>query len=198
MIKSIDTYYRGRLFRSRLEARWAIFFDALSISWSYEEEGYRVEGFKGYLPDFKLITPQGRTRWVEIKPSATKEDPKFEAFSRSLSREEEAAGAAVLVSGSPLEWLEGKNSKERSICPRCGIPSEEPWGESFYCFPCDLETPCGGPHPWQANGILGAKWTVHDGTFSASSDDIRQLKELTKKAAIKAQCARFEHGENNF
>lgn len=27
-IKAIDTYYKGYRFRSRLEARWAVFFDA--------------------------------------------------------------------------------------------------------------------------------------------------------------------------
>lgn len=32
-IKPIETKYKGYRFRSRLEARWAVFFDALGISW---------------------------------------------------------------------------------------------------------------------------------------------------------------------
>ncbi len=30
-IKAIETRYKGYRFRSRLEARWAVFFDALSV-----------------------------------------------------------------------------------------------------------------------------------------------------------------------
>lgn len=30
-IKPIETHYNGYRFRSRLEARWAVFFDALGI-----------------------------------------------------------------------------------------------------------------------------------------------------------------------
>lgn len=37
--KAIQTEYRGYLFRSRLEARWAVFFDACRIPWEYEPEG---------------------------------------------------------------------------------------------------------------------------------------------------------------
>ena len=32
-MKSIETTYSGFIFRSRLEARWAVFFDALAIEW---------------------------------------------------------------------------------------------------------------------------------------------------------------------
>lgn len=39
-IKAIETSYKGYRFRSRLEARWAVFFDALGIEWEYEKEGY--------------------------------------------------------------------------------------------------------------------------------------------------------------
>ena len=31
--KAIETKYKGFRFRSRLEARWAVFFDALGIEW---------------------------------------------------------------------------------------------------------------------------------------------------------------------
>lgn len=39
-MKAIQTEYKGYLFRSRLEARWAVFFDACGIAWEYEPEGY--------------------------------------------------------------------------------------------------------------------------------------------------------------
>lgn len=40
MIKAIETFYKGYKFRSLLEARWAVFFDALEIKWEYELEGF--------------------------------------------------------------------------------------------------------------------------------------------------------------
>ena len=53
VIKSIETIYNGYRFRSRLEARWAVFFDAAGISYEYEPEGIEVDGTH-YLPDFYL------------------------------------------------------------------------------------------------------------------------------------------------
>lgn len=53
-IKAIPTRYAGRYFRSRLEARWAVFFDACGIEWMYEPEGFRLSDGTCYLPDFYL------------------------------------------------------------------------------------------------------------------------------------------------
>jgi len=39
-VKPIETVYSDHLFRSRLEARWAVFFDYMGIKWVYEPEGY--------------------------------------------------------------------------------------------------------------------------------------------------------------
>jgi hypothetical protein len=54
-IKPITTHYNGYRFRSRTEARWAVFFDTLKIAYEYELEGYVVDGIC-YLPDFYLPT----------------------------------------------------------------------------------------------------------------------------------------------
>jgi hypothetical protein len=53
-IKAIETKYNGYRFRSRLEARWAVFFDAAGIKYEYEPEGYENEMGSRYLPDFFL------------------------------------------------------------------------------------------------------------------------------------------------
>ena len=83
-IKPIETAYKGYRFRSRLEARWAVFFDALGLEWEYEPEGFdlepawiehnarpdtlmalaRPDSF-WYLPDFWLPSCELR---IEIKP----------------------------------------------------------------------------------------------------------------------------------
>ena len=50
-MKAIETKYKGYYFRSRTEARWAVWFDEMDISWEYEKEGYDLDGIY-YLPDF--------------------------------------------------------------------------------------------------------------------------------------------------
>jgi hypothetical protein len=60
-IQPIPTWYAGCYFRSRLEARWAVFFQTLGIRWQYEAQGYDcqwrlslADGTFPYLPDFWL------------------------------------------------------------------------------------------------------------------------------------------------
>lgn len=54
MIKAIETVYKGYRFRSRAEARWAVFFDNAGIKWMYEPEGFKLSDGTMYLPDFYL------------------------------------------------------------------------------------------------------------------------------------------------
>jgi hypothetical protein len=64
--KAIETRWKHWRFRSRLEARWAVVFEALKIEFSYELEGFELPGDVRYLPDFYL--PKVRM-WAEVKPS---------------------------------------------------------------------------------------------------------------------------------
>ena len=64
-IKAIPTELGGVTYRSRLEARWAAFFDALGADPIFEHQGYEVHG-KGYLPDFYLAAWKV---YVEVKPA---------------------------------------------------------------------------------------------------------------------------------
>jgi hypothetical protein len=61
--KPIETYYHGHRFRSRIEARWAVFYDALGIEFQYEPEGFALPS-GWYLPDFFI--PHIKS-WIEIK-----------------------------------------------------------------------------------------------------------------------------------
>jgi len=62
--KAIETRYNGYRFRSRLEARWAVFLDALGVRYEYEKEGFELEDVGRYLPDFWL--PE-LDLWLEVK-----------------------------------------------------------------------------------------------------------------------------------
>ncbi len=66
IIRALPTEYKGITFRSRREARWAVFFDALKLPWVYEAEGYDLGPVGYYLPDFH-VTLRHRTCWIEIK-----------------------------------------------------------------------------------------------------------------------------------
>lgn len=65
--RPLETYYAGHLFRSRQEAKWAVFFRAMGLQWEYERQGFSVgTPPKPYLPDFYL--PE-LGLWVEVKPA---------------------------------------------------------------------------------------------------------------------------------
>jgi hypothetical protein len=91
-VKPIETQYKGYRFRSRLEARWAVFFDTLGYDWEYEPEGFELAGGERYLPDFRV-----EGWWVEVKPMTGGLD-QFEKAQRFA----EQSGEAVLgVAGLP-------------------------------------------------------------------------------------------------
>jgi hypothetical protein len=60
---AIPTLYNGVRYRSRTEARWAVFFTHLKLSFEWEPEGYDL-GAVRYLPDF-LVHSWGI--YVEVK-----------------------------------------------------------------------------------------------------------------------------------
>ena len=66
MLKAIETRYKGYRFRSRLEARWAVFFDNLGLKWEYEPEGFETS-LGPYLPDFFIAENHHYGPYVEIK-----------------------------------------------------------------------------------------------------------------------------------
>ena len=105
-IKPIETKYKGYRFRSRLEARWAVFFDALNIRYEYEAEGFDLsshpttkkylgEGNHWYLPDF-FLPDYGY--YVEIKPDLPEGDDLAAKKCASLAF---VGKPIILIYGSP-------------------------------------------------------------------------------------------------
>ena len=66
-LSAIPTNYKGITYRSRLEARWATYFDNINYKFEYELEGYDLGRFGWYLPDFYLINTTNC--YIEIKPT---------------------------------------------------------------------------------------------------------------------------------
>lgn len=65
-MQAIRTTYDGIRYRSRTEARWAVFFTLIGARFRYEAEGFRTaEG--PYLPDFELSFQEAPKVFFEVK-----------------------------------------------------------------------------------------------------------------------------------
>ena len=82
MRASIPTTAFGIEFRSRLEAKYATFFELLEFKWQYEPVD-----LNGWIPDFILYGEGGREVFVEIKPETDREklQETFSKINKSLA-----------------------------------------------------------------------------------------------------------------
>lgn len=201
-MKAIETIYKNFRFRSRLEARWAIYFDWLGLNWEYEPEGFDLNGV-WYLPDFRVTSPQKQITWYEIKPPITPESEKMakleKAFEATTERgdgwHELTTTSFITLSGDPYSILIEKQIKW--VCPRCGclVDDAPDYYNGVYqwtCNPCDYGTPSGAGKP--ELGLL-ATVTPHKGNLLTDAAETVNMFSIVKNAAVKARQARFEHGE---
>lgn len=199
-IKAIQTRYKGYHFRSRLEARWGVFFDALGYDWEYESQGFDLGEGVYYLPDFTLNLKNGIRLFVEVKPSNVAIDKKYEVFRNKIANVESLT--SVLVSGDPRFFfyenlLEDKYECGGFLCHGCGnILKNKDWdvnngfSMSWYCFICDCDKP--------NQSIFTKRVNIrnHKGTNVIECDSERVIKGIVESNAYdKARSARFEFGE---
>lgn len=117
MIKSIETHYCGYRFRSRLEARYAIFFNSLGIKWEYEFEGFVLPNGDCYLPDFYLPTFNGGM-FVEVKPKELTTEEREKCWQLCVGLETNvwlAVGVPSLKCYEVFYWNDGKPIKGDGI-----------------------------------------------------------------------------------
>jgi hypothetical protein len=117
----LTTYLHGRAFRSRLEARWSLFFDQLGIRYQYEPEI-----FAGYLVDF-FVPKQPRfdgPMCFEIKPEVCINEA-YEIISKHDSMELPirilTEFSADGVPSGYGHYLQNDNNYRFCQCPHCGI-----------------------------------------------------------------------------
>lgn len=188
MIKPIETFYHGHRFRSRLEARWAVFFDACGAEWEYEPEGFDVGDGVLYLPDFRLYNVAGRggpTLWVEVKGRMTAADArKIKLF---VGEDENGRPINPLLILGQIPNASTKQDLDYEIADR-GYNDQD--GFEIYQF--NFET------------IDGDHFVAHPGInkhghFELFGDDANYLNDrddyTTLLAYQRARIARFEHGE---
>lgn len=99
-IAAIETRYAGHLFRSRLEARWAAFFDLTGIKWQYEPFDAA-----GYIPDFLIHAGSDQPAMlVEVKPFLVGSPEMKAEASRCVLRTRDVMRIPLLVVGCSLDF----------------------------------------------------------------------------------------------
>lgn len=115
------TWWRDRLgrewfFRSRLEARYAVYLDAHQIDWVYELEKFRLDN-QVYIPDFHL--PR-LCAWLEIKPQPPFEDEREKAW-RLAERGQIVlcAAGSCHANDTRIAWIAGVPGTARFLFTEC-------------------------------------------------------------------------------
>ena len=173
-IRAIETQYNGYLFRSRLEARWAIFFSAVGLDYEYEMESFEM-GDVRYLPDFYIPSLD---RWFEIKgqPMTIADIKKCEQF--CFRKDNEGIKFSVLIGAPTPAMLRDDTTQIMGI-------SEFSWQWPSQLYP--------------ANTRMFTPGLVKDEYYSRFAPGIWKVPNITNEQLIQAvkqaREARFEFGE---
>lgn len=195
-LQAIQTHYNGYRFRSRLEARWAVFFDTAGIEYQYEPQGFTLCNGKQYLPDFFL--PRYDC-WVEVKGAIDRK-----AVETTLHAVLSGLSQVILLgdipyvddaSGVPTHngyYLVDSDNGPRGICHvSMSLDKDDRWGFDFGAPPIHFiyETGdfdcCSEKCYGRCDGM-----PIIDKYFTNDT-----LSYSLKNAYQKARQARFEHGE---
>lgn len=189
-MKAIDTEYHDYKFRSRLEARWAVFFDACGVKWEYEPEGFDLGDGIYYLPDFLLHDVLFRDSdiphdlWVEVKGQMTADDAK------------------KIIKFASNHWVESED--DFIIDNPTLIVTNIPDGDDVTYFMRNLAYGGDEPYPFNFALIDGDYFAAFpyinkQGCLVIADDNYRCAgghdDDATAEAYRLARQARFEHGE---
>jgi hypothetical protein len=153
----------GLLFRSRLEARWAAFFDLLGWPWEYEPFD-----LNGYTPDFLLkfkVPPL-----VEVTPEVQLQNLQFyqhQIETSGWNKEYLIVGAALFAGsamvGVPCLGLLGEKTS-----------SDSWWADQGLLFRCKL---CGQISLMHGYGSYSCRRNLcHDGDHHISSVNVSEIQ----------------------
>jgi hypothetical protein len=196
-LQPIETHYAGCRFRSRLEARWAVFMDQIDVTWEYEFQGFRLPSGR-YLPDFRLPhaqvyleikgsapTKRETTLAVELAAEAAAENWRYRLLAGDIPRKPHRDPHGLLgircLSAMPEYFLMNADTVQPSAITQTSEDGEETVLNDNG-FGIKATGYAGIPvENWRLRGAL---WRTEGWTEA----------ELTA-SLIKARCARFEHGE---
>jgi len=207
MIKPIETRYKGCWFRSRTEARWAVFFDSMGepsqesfppIKWQYEVNGFKLSDGTSYLPDFLLTDLDC---WVEVKgKEATQEErSKCERLGWDTGK------PVILLVGTP-----GDTQPEIYCSDLTDSSGGEGWhkcrfGHSMNRIPCIEILDCNNPNrEFMGPGFQDACPLIFTNNSAQYGDGLEYCGEPNDNyqnpfsATNLARSVRFEDGEARF
>lgn len=108
-MEAIKVKYNGIQYRSKLEARWALFFDQYGLRFEYEPTTFRLKSGL-YCPDFYLTD---LACYAEVKPLILEPTEGYEKFTffesvvylkhKEYQKIKEFEDSIVLLCGLPLE-----------------------------------------------------------------------------------------------
>lgn len=207
-IKPIETVYNGYRFRSRLEARWAVFFDKIGIKYQYEPEGYEVDlGDKviRYLPDFYL---PDQNIHAEVKPSFEKLMEDSEKLAWMIDYDGPMSNGLLVLGQIPkfdyelladyipgfifLKWDCGIMHQWATFTITPNLVIDDLFNEGCATAPNLIDTP---DRRYLAEiGDLYMKFRNMDKCVSGEWYELSPVR-IPSEAYFAARQARFEHGE---
>lgn len=212
-IEAIETRYKGYRFRSRTEARWAVFLDALKVPYAYEKEGL-VTAAGPYLPDFTLYPDDERRECLlEIKPSGhTEIDQRWKEIALEGNRSIYVGRGApwdrdlVVVwaldpkdTGSPqVGPFDGTTPAAFARCPICQswLPAEHGMLLHAYCSAdCDIVRERMSTIRRSLVVELNL-YLIGIETLAETNTEHMKMWPEYANAEHAAKSARFEHGES--
>lgn len=201
-ITAIQTRYNGYLFRSRLEARWAVFMDEAGIPYSYESEGFEISARidwldkahlttglhvkRFYLPDFWLPVQE---HYVEIKPALRDEKgeikwPDDEMCQLQVAFEQQTGKSLIIVCGEPGYGHSDRDHDHASYSGFTAGDYDYEWCECGSCGAIGLQ------YYGRAERNIhraGCSIDITNGHYGADTPRLRRAHD-------RARAARFEHG----
>lgn len=139
---AVATLHAGISFRSRIEARWAVFMDTIGVTWTYEPEAFELPSGR-YLPDFWIPTIEA---YYEVKGAAP-----TDTELRKAQELAEATGHHVYVASGWIPRVLTPDATNGLIVTEwCPIGDEQsihyhgPGGSWDWCHRWAI-CPCGAP-----------------------------------------------------
>jgi hypothetical protein len=173
-VRALETNLWGYRFRSRLEARWAVYFDCLNVPWQYEHEGFLLPSGP-YLPDFFLPS---FGLWFEVKGRQADDEERQRCRELSYSDYPVLLAEGTIGDG-PLTLFafaldnDGGGEVERSaFLSHSGLHVRNNSEEDHLCNHCFDPLKCSVFDEWKDG------WRFSFGSITA------------------ARSARFEHGQS--
>lgn len=125
-MQAIQIKYKGNTYRSKTEAKWAMFLDILECEYIYEPEGYDLGGDTYYCPDFYLLE---LNLFLEIKPIEGGKYSPTEKLAKQSGK------PVITMYGEPSLYDHRKDDSKHGKCDSYGILFHEgefmPDGNSF-------------------------------------------------------------------